>query len=267
MSKGFLWFAQNNDTTDYVELSIKLAESIKRWNKHNKICVITDDHSQFESEHVDMVKVLRHDSSETHDIKWANEHKAFELTPFIHTIKLEADMLWTQNTDWWWYHLWQHDLVFSVDCFDYKNNVVKDRFYRQLFWRNDLPNIYNGLTYFRRSQKAKKFFDLCRGITQNWEEVRKEILFACHDKYPSTDVVYALAYRTLDPINKELIDYPWFKFIHNKDMIQAPWAKQVNQYLMPIRLQDKILLGGQRINRPWHYHDKETLEQLDERTF
>ena len=35
MSKGFLWFAQNNDKTDYVELSIKLAESIKKHNKEN----------------------------------------------------------------------------------------------------------------------------------------------------------------------------------------------------------------------------------------
>ena len=37
MHKGFLWFAQNNETTDYVELSIKLAKSIKYWNKENKI--------------------------------------------------------------------------------------------------------------------------------------------------------------------------------------------------------------------------------------
>jgi len=35
MSRGFLWFAQNNNTTDYVELSIRLAESIKEWNKVN----------------------------------------------------------------------------------------------------------------------------------------------------------------------------------------------------------------------------------------
>ena len=32
MSKGFLWFAQNNDKVDYVEISIKLAESIKKHN-------------------------------------------------------------------------------------------------------------------------------------------------------------------------------------------------------------------------------------------
>ena len=48
MSKGFVWFAQNNDKTDYVELSIKLARSIKRFNKQNKICVITDEKSKFE---------------------------------------------------------------------------------------------------------------------------------------------------------------------------------------------------------------------------
>ena len=29
MSKGFVWFAQNNDKVDYVKLSIELAKSIK----------------------------------------------------------------------------------------------------------------------------------------------------------------------------------------------------------------------------------------------
>jgi len=36
MSKGFLWFAQNNDTTDYVKCSIALAKSIKQHNKENE---------------------------------------------------------------------------------------------------------------------------------------------------------------------------------------------------------------------------------------
>ena len=49
----------------------------------------------FQSEYVDVVKVLRQDDSADHDIKWANEYKAFALSPFTHTIKLEADMLWT----------------------------------------------------------------------------------------------------------------------------------------------------------------------------
>ena len=99
MSKGFLWFAQNNDKVDYVELSITLAKSIKRCNKNNKVCVVTDQSSKFSSELVDVVKVMGEDASAEHDIKWANEYKAFQMTPFTHTIKLEADMLWTINTD------------------------------------------------------------------------------------------------------------------------------------------------------------------------
>ena len=176
MYKGFLWFAQNNDSTDYVELSVKLAESIKRHNRENKICVVTDEASKFESEHVDVVKVLKQDDSAEHDIKWANEYKAFALTPFTHTIKLEADMLWTTSTDWWWYYLWQHDLVFSVDCRDYRDNIVKDTTYRQLFVNNKLPNIYNGLMYFRKSAKAQKFYETAEHIVKNWEEVKSKML-------------------------------------------------------------------------------------------
>ena len=98
MSRGFLWFAQNNAKTDYVELSIKLAQSIKKYNYHNKVCVVTDKESKIESKHVDHVKVLKEDLSETHSMKWANEFKAFAITPFTHTIKIEADMAWTLKT-------------------------------------------------------------------------------------------------------------------------------------------------------------------------
>ena len=52
MSKGFIWFAQNNDKVDYVEISIKLAESIKKHNRENNICVITDEKSKFENKFV-----------------------------------------------------------------------------------------------------------------------------------------------------------------------------------------------------------------------
>ena len=127
MSKGFVWFAQNNDQVDYVKLSIELAKSIKQYNKENKVCVITDENSKFQNEAVDIVKVLKQDDSYTHKIKWANEYKVFDITPFKYTIKLEADMLWTINTDWWWHYLWQHDLIFSVDCRNYRDKIVNLR--------------------------------------------------------------------------------------------------------------------------------------------
>jgi len=268
MSKGFVWFAQNNNKTDYVELSIRLAKSIKRWNKQNKICVITDHASKFTDDNVDVVRVLQNDHSENHEVKWANEHQAFALTPFTHTIKLEADMLWTANTDWWWYFLWQHDLVFSVDCFNYRDKVVKTTPYRKLFQRNKLPNIYNGLMYFRKSKKAQQFFQIAEGIATNWKEVKKNMLISCHDEYPSTDVVFALAQRIMDPTNKSLIDYPWFKFIHNKASVHGLGRlKDHDQYLMPLQIGKQTIIGSQRTHRVWHYHNKDIPGVLDARIF
>ena len=258
MSRGFLWFAQNNSKTDYVQLSIKLAESIKKHNRHNNICVVTDQHSKFESKYVDIVKVISKDDSETHDVKWANEHKAFSATPFTHTIKLESDMLWTTNTDWWWYHLWQHDMVFSVDCRNYKDKIIKHTPYRNIFIRNHLPNIYNGLIYFRKSAWAQKFFNLAKEITHNWQQVKSELLINCHDQYPSTDVVFALAYRIMDPTNKALIDYQWFKFLHHKPAVnELTHVKDQNNYLYPNRSGKHVYIGDKRASRVWHYFDKE----------
>lgn len=265
MSKGFLWFAQNNDTTDYAELSIELARSIKKYNKENTICVVTDSDTKINSEYIDVVKVLGEDNSKDQKIKFSNEYKAFTLSPFTHTIKLEADMLFTSSTDWWWNYLCQHNMVFSIDCFNYLDTVVKATPYRKLFYKNLLSNVYNGLFYFRKSDISKHFFDICKTLTLNWSNVKEEFLKNCHDEYPTTDVIYALAKRIIDPTNQNQINYPWFKFLHNKPAINET-VDSLN-HLYPIQLKDRIYLGGQRLNRLWHYYDKTTTKILNERVF
>lgn len=268
MSKGFLWFCQNNNTTDYVKLSIHLAESLKKHNKENQICVVTDGKTKIESKFIDVVKVVHDDESKDHDVKWANEYKAFFLSPFTHTIKLAADMLWTQNTDWWWNFLWQHDMVFAVDCYTYKNVVTKKQMYRPFHRKNVLPNLYSDLTYFRKSVASVKFGRTCEAITKNWKAVRETMLKDCHDKYPSTDVVYALAHRIVDPTQKSIVDYPWFKFIHTKKSInELDHTHDYQKYLMPLRTKDSVILGSYKLTRPWHYVDKNTMEDINARVF
>ena len=66
------------------------------------------------------------------------------------------------------------------------------RKYRELFDANDLPDVYNGLMYFRYSQAAADFFDAARSISVGWDYV-KPVLNKCHEENPSTDVLYALA--------------------------------------------------------------------------
>ena len=86
MDRGFIWFAQNNSTTDYIELSKLLASSIKKRNKHNKVCIITDkvvEHKEF-----DKIVILKNDYSKEQEWKMDNEWQVFNLTPFKYTIKL-----------------------------------------------------------------------------------------------------------------------------------------------------------------------------------
>jgi len=268
MSRGFVWFAQNSKDVDYAQLSIALARSIKRYNKHDQVCVISDQSTKIEHETIDHVIKLSDDEAQDHDMKFSNEYKIFNLTPFKHTIKLEADMLMTANTDWWWNYLSQHDLVFSIDCLDYKDNVVKDTEYRKIFAINHLPNVYNGLTYFRRSKFAQQFYNICMWITRNWKQVRDECLIRCVDDYPTTDVVYALAYRLMDPTSQHMIDYPWFKFIHNKKGVhKIHHVADADNYLYPLMVADKMYVGGRSTNRLFHYYDKRTPERLNDRVF
>jgi len=266
MDRGYVWFALNNSTTDYIELSRELARSIKEVNKYNKVCVITD--TKVDDEIFDVVKVLKHDDSANQEWKLDNEYKIFAMTPFTHTIKLEADMLFTQSTDWWWDYLWQHDQVFSYHCRNYKDNVIKKSFYRKLFSRNDLPDVYNGLHYFRRSTKAKQFYDLCETIIKNWKVVKETVLVNCHDEQPTTDVVYALANKIQDPLKQHKIDYEWFKFMHNKKHINGVGKKfENNNYLNPMIVQNKFYMGGYRQHRIVHYHNKELIGEMNERSY
>ena len=262
-----MWLCQNNDQTNYVDMSIALARTIKKHNRENKICVVVDQKSFFESEWVDDIKVLIHDDADGHCKKFANEYKVFALTPFTHTIKLEADMIWNANTDWWWNYLCQHDLVLSVDCLDYKEQRVKDVAYRPYHKDNFLPNVYNGMTYFRKSVRAKQFFDLCKSIVKNWIVVKEEFLKKCFDQNPTTDIVYGLAYRLLDPTGEQMIDYPWFKFIHNKPSIHQPrYNYDPLNYYYPVRVNDDIVFGGKKLSAPLHYFYKDFLEVLDVRS-
>lgn len=268
MSKGFIWVCQNNSDTDYVRLSVKLAQSIKKHNKIASVCVVTDSKTKISSKDIDLVLVMNNDDSKDHAIKWANEHKLFSMSPFVHTIKLAADMIWNDRTDWWWNFLWQHNMVFSLDCYNYKNEVVKNKTYRPFHDQNNLQNIYSDLTYFRKSKQSVKFGEICRALTHCWEDVKTELLINCHDRYPSTDIIYALAQRITDPLGDNLIDYPWFKIIHNKKHVNGLISAYNNdEYLMPTECDRKIIMGGYVQTRPLHYVNKNFLEELNARVF
>jgi hypothetical protein len=122
---------------------------------------------------------------------FANDWQVFAASPYRQTIKLEADMLCTSPIDHWWTLFEQRDVVVSQGARTFYDQPAVSRYYRKIFDENNLPDVYNAVTYWRLSATAKEFFDLVRQIFEQWNEYKTLLKFP--DEQPTTDVVYAMA--------------------------------------------------------------------------
>lgn len=188
--RGYLILAVNNSTVDYVSCARRLCKSIKQFHPNADVCLVTD--KPVEAGMFNHVVLLPYgDVSSNTEWKLNNEWQAFACSPYRETIKLEADMIAVSPVDHWWTLLGKKDVFISTGCRDFYDQPGQSRFYRKLFDDNHLPDVYNAITYWRRSQTAKEFFDLVKNIFENWESYKSLLKFP--DEFPTTDVVYAIA--------------------------------------------------------------------------
>ncbi len=183
--------AVNTATVDYVRCAAMLVQSLKTQHPDAKVCLITDQPV------TDSVFDYVHTLPVVSDNAYANDAAVFQLTPFRETIKLEADMWIVSNIDHWWDMFRHRDLVISTGCRTWRDEVSHNRRYRKIFDDNNLPDVYNAITYWRLSQTAQEFFVLVRNIFAHWAEYRKLLKFS--EDVPSTDVVYAMAAQIMGP--------------------------------------------------------------------
>jgi hypothetical protein len=121
---------------------------------------------------------------------FVNDWQMFQASPYRETIKLEADMICASPIDHWWTLFEQRDVVISQGCRTFYDQPAKSRYYRKIFDNNNLPDVYNAITYWRLSQTAMEFFNLVRQVFERWNDYRKLLKFP--DAEPTTDVVYAM---------------------------------------------------------------------------
>ena len=160
--QGFLTFAQNTEV-NYLQLAYVQAMAVKLTMPDRQYAVIVDKQTlaHVTDKHrrvFDYVIELSDDYAEKEHWKLSNEWQAFYLTPFKETIKLESDLIFTRSIEHWWPAFRLRDLVLSTGCRDYQQRLSSNRTYRRLFDDNELPDVYNGLMYFRYSQTAAEFF-------------------------------------------------------------------------------------------------------------
>ena len=257
---GFLSIAQNNETTDYLELAYRQASNIKDTQTNSQYAIITDSATVrlITDRHrsvFDYVITVPKDYAINEMWKMSNEWQVFSLTPFKETIKLESDLLFTRSINHWLPALRLRDICFSYHCKDYKGNVVLTTPYRKIFATNDLPDIYTGMYYFRYTQFAASFFKLASNIWLNWKTVADQ-LKQCDDQ-PTTDVVFAVAAKIAGIEHCIIPSLDFFNFVHMKSQIQG-WNDQQawTEYVNVERNESMLRINNTNQYYPVHYYDK-----------
>ena len=220
----------------YVICANKLADSIQKFHPEANITIITKE-------------LLPHGDQGG----YANDWQMFEASPYRQTIKLEADMICASPMDHWWTLFEHRDVVISQGCRDFYDRSATARNYRQIFDNNNLPDVYNAITYWRRSQTAMEFFRLVRGIFEHWDSYRTLLRFP--DEAASTDVVYAMATVIMGIENLTLPSGLGPTIVHMKQHINSiqsdNWTEELVWEHNPFRINTVAQWGLV------HYHIKE----------
>jgi len=191
MSKGIIILAQNNTTTDYVACARLLAKSIRKTNPTFPISLLTD--IVIDDNHFDQIIEFPHMDRSSDEWKLVNDWQVYDASPYDETFKIESDVLITRNIDSWWEACANRDLAIAHGCVNYKNQPSHVRDYRLIFDKNDLPDIYNGITYFKKGKVAESFFGTVRNIFEKWDNFKTILRYCPDNEIATTDVVYAIA--------------------------------------------------------------------------
>ena len=249
--RGYLIPAIDTDSVDYLSCAVQLARSIRQWHPDANISVLTV--KRCSDPVFDHVIPLPHGDLGG----YANDWQCFQASPYRQTIKLEADMICASPIDHWWTLFEQRDVVISQGCRNFYNQPGVSRAYRKIFDNNNLPDVYNAITYWRRSQTAMEFFELVRLIFAHWDEYKTLLKFT--DDVPTTDVVYAVAAVVMGVDQVTLPAGLGPTIVHMKQhmigTVTEDWTQELVWEHNPFRINTVAQWGLV------HYHNKEWINE------
>lgn len=260
-NRGFIINAQNSGKINYVLCAEVLAQSIRRAMPGASVTLLTD--TAVVNNHFDHVVVYPYGDQCSQDTwKLANDWQVFYASPYTETIKLEADMYVPRSIEHWFDMLAERDVAVCTTIRDSQNRISRVRDYRATVDRNRLPDTYNAVTYFQRTEPAEQFFETVRHIFQNWE-LYTDMLKITALEPATTDVVYAMASALLGPENTT---WPGteFSMIHLKQAVLGTQHQSWHQELVYEVLPQCFRIQSVPQLYPIHYHAKEFANQIRE---
>ncbi len=264
MSKGFLVLAQNSDV-NYLRQAYALALSIKATQLNiTNISLVTNDTvpEEYKSAFDKIIPIPFGDAASNATWKVENRWKLYHASPYDETIVFDADMLVLEDLSYAWRYVKDRDLFFTSHVKDFKGRTVTDTVYRKMFKENNLPNLYSGMFYFKKSNFSLEFFKLLEFISYNWERTYFEIAPKFSQQFFSIDVSVAITAKLLG-IEDQIINVNSpFTFVHMKPALQG-WDPVphscLSQCLVNFNDNKELYINNFRQYGVYHYVEDEFL--------
>lgn len=236
---------------DYVKCANVLEKSIKRVMPNANVTIVTTN-------------MLPHgDQAPNTNWKLQNDWQVYDASPYEYTIKLESDMYIPRNIDHWWDVLAYRDIVISSAVRNYKQDISDNRVYRRFIDDNNLPDAYNAITYFRKSETAKRFFAIVKDVFDNWDDY-KSLLKCNPQELATTDWAYAIACHIMGVENTMLPLFSEMSMVHMKQYINEIPTENWTDTLVYECLSDQIRIQTIPQRYPFHYHIKNFSDKIAE---
>ena len=259
MSKGFVLYASGKD---YVRQAYLCALSIKSNGNSYPVSILTDEDVDNKNNIFDqIIEIPWQIEKDTSRYQISNRWKTYHASPYTETIVMDTDVLVTQNIDNWWNFFNNYDLFFPTHVYTYRNVKVTSDYYRKAFRANKLPNIYTGIHYFKKGDRAHLFFKWLETVSNNWELFYGHYSSDYYPREPSMDMSVAIVTKILELdqiITNEKIDF--LRFVHMKKHVQdwqdvrSSWLKQVGVYLTKDL---ELIIGNYLQTGIFHYVENE----------
>ena len=263
-TNNFTMLAQNSNE-DYVQQACLAAMSIRATNNNASICLITNDvvPAKYKQLFDHIVEIPWGDHASDSDWKIENRWKIYHAVPYDETIVIDTDMLILQDISSWFDFLRNYDLFFTSNVYTYRGDLVTSDYYRKAFTKFNLPNLYSGLHWFKKSDLPHEFYKWLEMITNNWQQFYKAHAGGkVYQKTCSIDLSAAITAKIMNcenQITNNRVKYP--SFTHMKPKIQNwqdnftdKWQNRVGVYLS----EDLVLkIGNFTQTGIFHYTEKD----------
>jgi hypothetical protein len=261
VSKGFLLFAQNTDSVDYITQAYALALSIKSSQSAVKSvslmtnCKVPKNYCKV----FDQIIPIPWTTDTTTSLAGEHRWKLYHVTPYEETMVLDTDMLLLEDISSWWDYCSNYDFKFCSRIKNYKQDIVHDTYHRKAFIANKLTNPYFALHYFKKNRPAYEFYKVLEFVCNNWQWSYDNFAPDEYQDWLSMDLAAAIAIE-ISGTHEQAVDLVSpLEFTHMKTPIQG-WSP------IPVSWQDtvpfvlnnhgELIVGNIKQSKLFHYVEK-----------